>query len=49
MTSRAVTTKDIHALFWLIYGIMVRDVPVIAANAVSVLISVAMIYLVMKY
>ena len=39
----------VGVVLWLIYGIMIRDAPVIAANAVSVLISGAMIYLVVKF
>ncbi len=40
---------DTGLALWLTYGILIRDVPVIAANAVSLVIATLIILLKLKY
>jgi MtN3 and saliva related transmembrane protein len=37
------------SILWLIYGIIINETPVIAANAVSLLFSLTVLYIAMKY
>ena len=58
-TWRAKETKDmslvmylmlsIGILLWLIYGILIRDLPIIAANTVSLLFAATILYFKIKY
>jgi MtN3 and saliva related transmembrane protein len=34
---------------WLVYGIIIRDIPLIAANSISLCLSGTMLFLVLKY
>jgi MtN3 and saliva related transmembrane protein len=36
-------------LLWLVYGIIIRDMPLIAANSISLCLSGTMFFLVLKY
>ena len=40
---------DTGLVLWLTYGILIRDVPVIAANAISLVIATIIIFLKLKY
>ncbi len=40
---------DTGLALWLTYGILIRDVPVIAANAISLVIATIIIFLKLKY
>jgi MtN3 and saliva related transmembrane protein len=40
---------SIGILLWLIHGIMINDLPVIAANLVSLFLCITMVWLVVKY
>jgi len=40
---------SIGAIFWLVYGIMIDEVPVIAANAVSLLFTLTTLFITVKY
>ncbi len=40
---------SIGSILWLIYGIMIDEVPVIAANAVSLLFALTVLFVSIKY
>jgi MtN3 and saliva related transmembrane protein len=40
---------SIGALLWLVYGIMIAEAPVIAANAVSLLVALTTLFVTIKY
>ena len=40
---------SIGAVLWLIYGIMIAEAPVIAANAVSLLVALTTLFVTIKY
>ncbi|MCX5816899.1 MAG: SemiSWEET transporter [Proteobacteria bacterium] len=37
------------AILWLVYGIMIEEVPVIAANAISLLFTLTTLFVTVKY
>ena len=39
----------IGAVLWLVYGIMIAEAPVIAANAVSLLVALTTLFVTVKY
>ena len=39
----------IGAALWLLYGIMIREIPVIAANIVSLLVGLGTLFVTVKY
>jgi MtN3 and saliva related transmembrane protein len=40
---------SIGAVLWLVYGIMIAEAPVIAANAVSLLVALTTLFVTIKY
>jgi uncharacterized protein with PQ loop repeat len=40
---------SIGAVLWLVYGIMIAEAPVIAANAVSLLVALTTLFITIKY
>ena len=40
---------SIGAVLWLVYGIMIAEAPVIAANAVSLLVALITLFVTIKY
>ncbi len=40
---------SIGAVLWLVYGIMIDEAPVIAANAISLLVALATLFITVKY
>jgi MtN3 and saliva related transmembrane protein len=40
---------SVGAILWLVYGIMIAEAPVIAANAVSLLVALITLFVTVKY
>jgi MtN3 and saliva related transmembrane protein len=40
---------SVGAVLWLVYGIMIAEAPVIAANAVSLLVALTTLFVTIKY
>jgi MtN3 and saliva related transmembrane protein len=40
---------SVGAVLWLVYGIMIAEAPVIAANAVSLLVALITLFITIKY
>jgi len=40
---------SVGAILWLVYGIMLAEVPIIAANAVSLLVALITLFITIKY
>ena len=40
---------SIGAVLWLVYGIMIAEAPVVAANAVSLLVALTTLFVTIKY
>ena len=39
----------IGSIFWLVYGIMIAEAPVIAANAIALLVALTTLFVIIKY